>query len=83
VFGGAPPPAPEPEVRRDSLGRRITDKQLAALKGNQYAPGQSGNPGGRFRDRGLYESVISLMKRGKIHPSDTVADLLNVLGDMD
>jgi len=77
--GGAPP-APEPDVRRNALGRRITDKQLAALKRNQYAPGESGNPGGRLRDRGLQEGVISLMKRGKLKPSDAIADLLNLLG---
>jgi hypothetical protein len=85
VFGGGPPPAMpelEPKVRRDSLGRRISQKRLDALNAHKFQPGESGNPGGRLKRRGLQESVISLMKRGKLQPSDTIADLLNLLGDM-
>ena len=85
VFSGTPPPAPEsePEVRRDSLGRRISQRALDALKAGQFRPGQSGNPGGSYKKRTVLDAAIRLMKAGKLQPSDSVADFLNLLGDMD
>jgi hypothetical protein len=57
---GCPPaePAAEP-VRRDSLGRVISPNQIRALKSGQYQPGQSGNPAGKFKGRGLHEAIVS------------------------
>ena len=88
VFGGGPPPPlpkPVPEVRRDSLGRRITELRLEALRSGQFKPGRSGNPGGnRKRQREHANAfVIHLLKTGKLQPSDTIADFLNLLGDME
>ena len=54
VFSGTPPPrAPEPapEIRLDSLGRKISPTALEALKATQFKPGVSGNPGANWRRR--------------------------------
>jgi len=86
VFSGTPPPrAPEPapEIRLDSLGRRISQRALDALKAGQFRPGQSGNPGGSYKKHTVLDAAIRLMKAGKLQPSDSVADFLNLLGDMD
>ena len=90
VFSGTPPPRapeaiPEPEVRRDSMGRKISQTALEALRATQFKPGTSGNPGGnwkRQREHAL-AVVVKLMKSGKLKPSDTVADFMNLLYDMD
>ena len=87
MFGGTPPPAPEPEpaVRRDSMGRKISMTALEALKATQFKPGTSGNPGGNFqrqREHAL-AVVVKLMKQGKLQPSSTIADFMNLLGDME
>jgi hypothetical protein len=86
VFGGAPPPplpkpVPAPEIRRDSLGRRISQRALDALKAGQFRPGQSGNPGGSYKKRTVLDAAIRLMKAGNLQPSDSIADFLNLLGE--
>jgi hypothetical protein len=90
VFSGAPPPplpkpVPAPEIRRDSMGRKISMTGLEALKAHQFKSGQSGNPGAnRKRQREHANAlVIHLLKTGKLQPSDTIADFLNLLGDME
>jgi hypothetical protein len=87
VFSGSPPPAPpaDPEVRRDSMGRRISPTVLEALKATQFKPGTSGNPGGNFKRQREHALavVVKLMKSGKLQPSDTVATFMNLLYDMD
>ena len=62
-------------------GRRITERQLAALKARQYKPGQSGNPGGSYKKRTLLDAAMRLMKASKLQPSDSIADFLNLLGE--
>jgi hypothetical protein len=84
VFGGGTPPPmpePEPEIRRDSIGRRISQRALDALKAGQFRPGQSGNPGGSYKKRTVLDAAIRLMKAGKLQPSDSIADFLNLLGE--
>jgi len=83
VFSGTPPPLPKPgsRDRRDSLGRRMTERQLAALKARQYKPGQSGNPGGSYKKRTLLDAAMRLMKASKLQPNDSIADFLNLLGE--
>jgi hypothetical protein len=90
VFSGTPPPPlpkpiPTPEVRRDSLGRRISPTVLEALKATQFKPGTSGNPGGNFKRQREHALavVVKLMKQGKLQPGDTVATFMNLLYDMD
>ena len=56
---------------------------MDALKAGQFRPGQSGNPGGSYKKRTVLDAAIRLMKAGKLQPSDSVADFLNLLGDMD
>jgi len=68
---------PEPEVRRDSLGRRITAARLANLA--PFEPGESGNPGGSYSKRTLADAVIRFMKKGKVKPTDSVQELLDSL----
>jgi hypothetical protein len=87
VFSGTPPPrAPEPapEIRRDSLGRKISPTALEALRATQFKPGVS-NPGGNFKRQREHALavVVKLMKSGKLKPSDTVAHFMNTLYDMD
>ncbi len=72
------PPA-EPDARRDSLGRRISEKQLAALKSGQYQPGESGNPAGRFSGRGLQEAIRSQMRKNQLRSTDPIESLLDAL----
>jgi hypothetical protein len=82
VFSGTPPPRapkPEPVIRRDSLGRRISQRALDGLKAGQFRPGQSGNPGGSYKKRTVLDAAIRLMKAGKLQPSDSIADFLNLL----
>lgn len=87
VFSGCPPPALPADrgVRRDSMGRRISPTALEALKATQFKPGQSGNPGGNFKRQREHTLavVIRLMMSGKLQPSDSIADLLNLLNEMD
>jgi hypothetical protein len=74
VFGGAPPlPKPEPEIRKDSMGRKISQTALEALKATQFKPGTSGNSGGNFKRQREHALavVVKLMKSGKLQPSDT------------
>ncbi len=75
----------EKEIRRDSLGRRISPTVLEALKATQFKPGTSGNPGGNFKRQREHAmaAVMRLLKQGKLKPSDTVADFMNLLGDME
>src|SRR6266849_1274505 len=88
VFSGTPPPrapVPEPEVRQDSMGRKISQTALEALRATQFKPGTSGNPGGNFKRQREHALavVVKLMKQGKLRPSDTVATFMNLLYDMD
>ena len=88
VFSGTPPPrAPEPapEIRLDSLGRKISPTALEALKATQFKPGTSGNAGGvgKKRKEQVLDAVMKMLENGKVKPSDTVADFMNYLLDDD
>lgn len=88
-FSGMRPPQPSPPapapVRRDSLGRLLNMKSIEALRLTQFRPGQSGNPGGgRKKQREYALSLVThWLKIGKLKPSDTVADFMNLLYDAD
>ena len=88
VFGGGPPPPPVPvpePVRLESMGRPIRETVLEALKKTQFKPGHSGYPGANFKRQREHAMavVMKLMKQGRLKPSDTVADFMNLLNDMD
>jgi hypothetical protein len=72
------PPA-EPDVRRDRLGRPIHPNTLKALRSGQYRPGESGNPAGRFRGRGLQEAIRSQMRKNQLRSTDPIESLLTAL----